>query len=74
MANDYDDVNNSKALPKIYSDTLPGEEINCYDQFKNTISYAFSNPSCYLEKYQSKIDILQKRYVRKLKKLFMGEI
>ena len=67
IINDYDDVNNTKGFAENLRDTLPGEEINCYDQFKNTISYAFSNPSCYLEKYQSKINLLQKRYVGNLK-------
>ena len=67
IINDYDDVNNTKGFAENLRDTLPGEEINCYDQFKTTISYAFSNPSCYLEKYQSKINLLQKRYVGNLK-------
>ena len=67
IINDYDDVNNTKGFAENLRDTLPGKEINCYDQFKTTISYAFSNPSCYQEKYQSKINLLRKRYVGNLK-------
>lgn len=63
IMNDYDDVNKTKGFAEDLRETLPGKEIDSYDDLITTISFALSNPSNYLNKYQSKINLLHKRYV-----------
>ena len=63
IMNDYDDVNKTKGFAEDLRETLPGKEIDSYNDLINTISFALSNPSNYLNQYQSKINLLHKRYV-----------
>ena len=65
---DYEYIKNTKGFAEDLRETLPGKEIQNYDDLKTYITLYLDDITEYRETYKDKINLLHKRFVGSFKK------